>query len=383
MEQNGRLPENSSDLKGDAPDATDFANYFCTYAFLFHQKEMLEDHKRTGAYYTAIMQNQAQFKDKVVLDVGAGSGILAIFAAQAGARKVYAVEATDVAKHARKLVQHNRLGSIISVIQGTIETVELPEKVDLIVSEWMGYFLLRESMLDSVLVARDKFLKPGGALYPSHARLYVAPIRSNLTHSRQNEFRNAMEGWASFTDDMQRYYGVRMDCLNDSFRDEQKQYYQQTAAWADVSPNQLAGRPWCFKQYDLLTVTPQEIIDSFKEHFELQIIEAAPIEAFAGFFDVQFKGSPENPASFEVLLSTAPDPQCSTHWGQQVFHLYPPINAQPGDRISGDINISRKKENHRLMQVVFQHCIIPRQQQPQAATPKLQSTERVDFFSIE
>jgi hypothetical protein len=42
-----------------------------------------------------------------------------------------------------------------------------------------GYFLLRESMLDSVLVARDKFLKPGGALYPSHARMFLAPIRSN------------------------------------------------------------------------------------------------------------------------------------------------------------------------------------------------------------
>lgn len=76
------------------------------------QKEMLEDHKRTGAYYTAIMQNQAQFKDKVVLDVGAGSGILAIFAAQAGARKVYAVEATAVAQHARRLVQHNRVGTM-------------------------------------------------------------------------------------------------------------------------------------------------------------------------------------------------------------------------------------------------------------------------------
>lgn len=88
-----------------------------------------------------------------------------------------------------------------------------------------------------------------------------------------------------------------------------------------------------------------------QEHFELQIVEAAPIEAFAGFFDVQFKGSQQNPASFEVLLSTAPDPDCGTHWGQQVFHLYPPINAQPGDRISGDIHISRKKENHRLMQV--------------------------------
>lgn len=52
----------------------------------------------------------------------------------------------------------------------------------------MGYFLLRESMLDSVLVARDRFLAPGGALYPSHASIYMAPIRSNLAHQRVSEF---------------------------------------------------------------------------------------------------------------------------------------------------------------------------------------------------
>ncbi len=74
------------------------------------------------------------------------------------------------------------------MIQGTIETVSLPEKVDIIISEWMGYFLLRESMLDSVLVARDRFLKPGGALYPSHARLYLALMRSQHTQQRVNDF---------------------------------------------------------------------------------------------------------------------------------------------------------------------------------------------------
>ncbi len=81
-----------------------------------------------------------------------------------------------------------QLGGVVEVIQGTIETVSLPEKVDIIISEWMGYFLLRESMLDSVLVARNRFLKPGGAMYPSHARLYLAPIRSNNTHQRAAEF---------------------------------------------------------------------------------------------------------------------------------------------------------------------------------------------------
>lgn len=70
---------------------------------------MLEDHKRTGAYYNAVLENKRLFKDKVVLDVGTGSGILAIFSALAGAKKVYAVEATDMAKNARKLVEHNKV----------------------------------------------------------------------------------------------------------------------------------------------------------------------------------------------------------------------------------------------------------------------------------
>ncbi len=72
---------------------------------------MLEDHKRTGAYYAAVMQNRAQFVGKTVLDVGTGSGVLALFAAKAGARKVYAVEATDMAKHARRLVHANKARS--------------------------------------------------------------------------------------------------------------------------------------------------------------------------------------------------------------------------------------------------------------------------------
>ena len=236
---------------------------------------MLEDHKRTGAYYNAVMQNRRQFQGKVVLDVGTGSGILAIFAAMAGAKKVYAVEATDMAKSARKLVEANKvffllllllvcffrgvflcvllcvsvfvarvvliitqqnqnqnqnkqLSHAVEVIQGTVETVELPEKVDIIISEWMGYFLLRESMLDSVLLARDRFLAPGGAMYPSHARMCLAPVRSHASAARAGEFQQSMEGWAEFVNEMKGYYNVDLAALSEDYRAEQRQYYLTT-----------------------------------------------------------------------------------------------------------------------------------------------------------
>ena len=149
----------------------DFANYFVSYGYLYHQKDMLQDRGRMTAYRNAILQNASCFEGKVVLDVGAGSGVLSIWAAMAGAKRVYAVEATSMAQHARRLVQQNGVQDVVVVLEGYMEAQELPEKVDLIVSEWMGYFLLREAMYDSVLAARDKWLKPGGAMYPSHAFL--------------------------------------------------------------------------------------------------------------------------------------------------------------------------------------------------------------------
>ena len=93
-----------------------------------------------------------------------------------------------MAQHARRLVQQNGFQDVITVLEGYMEKQTLPEPVDIIISEWMGYFLLRESMFDSVIAARAKHLKPGGALYPSHAQLYMAPIASNIFDTRSDEF---------------------------------------------------------------------------------------------------------------------------------------------------------------------------------------------------
>ena len=101
-----------------------------------------------------------------------------MFAARAGARKVYAIDCSDIAIQAKVIVEQNGFSDVVEVIQGKLEDLTLPvEYVDIIISEWMGYFLLYESMLDTVIYARDKYLRPGtGIMMPDKAVLYLCGI---------------------------------------------------------------------------------------------------------------------------------------------------------------------------------------------------------------
>lgn len=119
-----------------------------------------------------------------MLDVGAGSGILSFFAVQAGAARVFAVEASNMAQHAQQLISANNLGDRIQVIAGKIEEIELPGKVDVIISEPMGYMLYNERMLETYLHAK-KWLKPTGKMYPSRGDLHVAPFSDEALYMEQ------------------------------------------------------------------------------------------------------------------------------------------------------------------------------------------------------
>lgn len=77
------------------------------------------------------------------------------------------------------------------------------------------------------------------------------------------------------------------------------------------------------------------------------------VDGLAGWFEVQFRGSAENPATEEVQLSTAPDERGATHWGQQAFYLHPPQRAVDGDVLKGSFEMVRRSDNHRLMNVCF------------------------------
>ena len=122
---------------------------------------MLKDSVRTNSYRSFIFSNPSLFKDAVVLDVGCGTGILSMFCARAGAKKVYAVDASDVAFKAMRIVKENGLDGIVEVIKGKVEDLQNAqiEKVDLIVSEWMGYFLLYVTVSTCLCIYASSLLR--------------------------------------------------------------------------------------------------------------------------------------------------------------------------------------------------------------------------------
>jgi len=393
----------------------DFESYFSYYHELHNQKHMLTDTHRMDSYYTAIMANaEVAFREKVVMDVGTGSGILAVWAAKAGAKKVYAIEYTDMAHNARKLAEANGVADIVTVIQGTVEGIKLPlkedgigdgdneEVVDVIISEWMGYMLLKESMLDSVLVARDRYLrKDTGLMFPSHGTILVAPIADESTRlEKKNDYRNDMKEWYDFVHSTKENYGmVDYSILTDDFEKEQYAHYMQQIEWKEFERHMVVSTPHVLKTLDLITCTHQDTrgifdssnntkesiqkgnVDTNEFDFVLSTSTGA-ISGLASWFTTDFKSRTDGMASEDapklttsVTLNTGPE-QGYTHWGQQAFYFQDPIHVGAGlQRVSGllpdggvsgktttihligKLDMFRMRDNTRLYKIQIEHSL--------------------------
>lgn len=150
---------------------------------------MLNDHRRTGDYIAAL--NAAVRPDDVVVDIGTGSGVLAVAAARAGARHVYAVEASDIADVARRVFEINGVADRVTLIPGWSRQIELPEQADVLVSEIIGNEPLEEEILETTLDARRRLLAPGARLIPHGLTLMARPILLPAAEVKQRAFGRA------------------------------------------------------------------------------------------------------------------------------------------------------------------------------------------------
>ncbi|KAG8099137.1 hypothetical protein GUJ93_ZPchr0013g35428 [Zizania palustris] len=301
-------------------EASSAKMYFHYYGQLLHQQNMLQDFVRTGTYYAAVMENRSDFEGRVVVDVGAGSGILSLFAAQAGARHVYAIEASEMAEHAQRLISGNpSLGQRITVIKGKVEEVELPEKADILISEPMGTLLVNERMLETYVIARDRFLGPDGKMFPTTGRIHMAPFSDEYLYV---EMANKALFWQQHN-----FFGVDLTPLHGSAF---QGYFSQPVV--DAFDPRLLISP---STYHMLDFTRMKEEDLYEIDIPLNFVASVGtrVHGLACWFDVLFNGS-----TVQRWLTTAPDSP-TTHWYQLRCILSQPLYVMAGQEITGQLHL--------------------------------------------
>eukprot|EP00357_Protocruzia_adherens_P023006 CAMPEP_0114995660 /NCGR_PEP_ID=MMETSP0216-20121206/13858_1 /TAXON_ID=223996 /ORGANISM="Protocruzia adherens, Strain Boccale" /LENGTH=401 /DNA_ID=CAMNT_0002359737 /DNA_START=112 /DNA_END=1317 /DNA_ORIENTATION=- len=302
-------------------DSKDY--YFSSYAHFGIHEEMLKDSIRTRTYMNSIIQNPDLFKDKIVLDVGCGTGILSYFAVRAGAKHVYAVDCSDIIWQACDIAKNNGYDDKVSFIKGKVEHIKLPvEKVDIIISEWMGYFLLYESMLDSVIYARDKWMAKDGLMFPDKAILYVAGIEDAQYKEEKLEFWNDV-------------YGVNMSCMKDTVMQE---------PLVDVVEGDAITTNICpILDLDLQTCTTADL--DFVSAYSLKMAKRDYVHALVAWFDCKFTHG-----SKVLNLSTSPNYK-STHWKQTVLYFEGFLIGNAGEEMEGSIAVRKNPGNPRYLDI--------------------------------
>ena len=268
---------------------------------LDYHRRLLDDAHRLDAFERAL---RARVRPgDVVLDVGAGTGILAMLAARLGAARVHAVESMPVARLARDLVRANRLDDRIIIHEADLVTMAPVEPVDLVVGDFIGALLVDDAMLDAVEAAA-RWLKPGGGFLPDRVRLLLAPTGSF--------------GFASIDFASSSAYGVSLRPLEP---------YVFTSYRADLRRDLMLAPPALFADYRAAEPCV------FDRELAFVVEQAGRLRGLAGWFEADLAPS--------VTLTTAPG--IETHWGQVLFPVAP-LAVEPGDAITVHLRLASGPE---------------------------------------
>jgi predicted RNA methylase len=277
---------------------------------------LLSDHARTSAYREAI---ERIAPGRRVLDIGTGTGVLACFAARAGATRVYAIERTAIIDVAIAVATANGLNDRIEFIRGDATNVLLPERVDVVVSELLSNDLFGQRLLPVLGDARNRFLASGGLMIPRAATLLVAGLDSE--RFRQADSRGLGEVVANLSE----HYEIDLTPLVEALetRDISADAYAHDVA---RSADHVLTEPMAVWTHDFAcsAVRRGEVVE-----VPLTVVQDGVLNSVVAFWTAELDAT--------TLISTAPGSPIGA-W-TQVVHRLPPRTVAAEDRVTVGVHL--------------------------------------------
>jgi hypothetical protein len=269
-------------------------------------RAMLDDAVRTKAFCQAVALTVNP--GDVVVDLGTGSGVLAVAAARAGARRVYAIEVSDIATAAAEVARANGYGDVIEVVRGWSTEIDLPERADVLVTEMIGDEPLGEQILTIMTDAAERFLHPHARIVPNALDVLAWPVEVPDEVRQQRLITpGQVERWRGD-------YGVDLTPLLTLEHDRpvpHRQSAARTGAWRRLGPGTTVA--------SVSLPTDRRLGDAPAEL-------ALTIDGTLGGVVLGFR------AALAPGLDLTVGPGSETHWAPVTFLLPEPVAVRAGDQ---------------------------------------------------
>ena len=278
---------------GDGTPESRYREYNGWYfANFYEQEKMLADKPRMAFYHAAITRH-IQPGDRVI-DLGTGTGILAAFAARRGAAHVYAVDHSEILRHAKTLAAANGIQNV-EFISAHSSEFTTDEPVDVILHEQMGDCLFDEAMVTNVCDLRDRLLKSGGLILPSCFDFYCEPIKLN-------DARHVPFIWEL------NVHGYDYACMGRQ-RPQEPDYYHLRSSDPEFVDHFL-GEPEPVLSVDLHTLNEADLPGEI--NFSRTVVNAGRLDGYAVYFRARVDA--------DLKLSSGPkDARRAPHWGYRIL----------------------------------------------------------------
>ena len=264
--------------------------------------EYVADSVRLEQYKAAVAQ--VTKRGDCVADLGCGSGILGLMCLQAGADRVYAVDDSPMIDRAREIMFRAGHGDHTTFIRGKSSQIELPERVDVVICDHVGYFGFDYGIIDFLDDARRRFLKPGGTLVPSRIRLYASAVSSQQCLELTN-------GW-------------RAECVPDAFH-WLRNYAVNTKHAINLKRDDVLGTPAILGDIDLYADQPE----FFTWNTELRIEHDGTMHGLVGWFECEL--------AQDVWITNSPLAEKPIKRPQAFLPIGEAVQVKVGDRIKTTI----------------------------------------------